>query len=77
MSKLDLERRRMRASILGTALLIPAVLGVYLEGLEWVAVVASLGFMVGYLFERVRLHRTIADLLVREHGPSPRESWTA
>ena len=57
------ERRLAKRSVVSTVLLIPCVVGLYIQGPEEVAMVASIAFMVSYIFERLRLHRTITHLL--------------
>jgi len=57
------ERRRARWSIGLTLVCMPCVVWSYWRGPAPVALVASLGFMLGYIFERMRLSGSLVALL--------------
>lgn len=56
------RKNAIRSIVLTLVLFIPLLVLAYAQGPEEVLLIASLGFVVGYLFERVRLYRTIARL---------------
>ena len=62
------ERKSTTVSVILTVASIPCVVGPYLQGPEQIALIASVAFMLGYIVERVRLHRRIAGLLSSNIG---------
>ncbi len=62
-NELASERKSLTLSVAVTLVFIPCLIGLYTQGPEQVALVSSVAFMVGYIVDRVRLHRRIVDLL--------------
>ncbi len=69
MPKLSLQRERKQAifSVALTVLWMP-LLVVFFQGRQSVLLVFTLAFMAGYIVERIRLHRSIADLFHEAAG---------
>ena len=63
------ERKRAKFSIALTVLSMAFLVAVFVKGPQWVLLVFSLGFMAGYIFERVQLAQRLTLLLQREASP--------
>jgi uncharacterized membrane protein YccC len=65
------QQHRLRVNIISTVCCMAFLVVAYITGPLAVVLVVSLAFMVGYIYGRVQLYRTIRQLMCSAHSLPP------